>query len=139
MPQTSDVWQHFHRADSTAKCRYCHVLLAYRGGSTSNLKRHMERKHITIPFKRTQENPPADNIQESYSNIATNTSGEMFGIQRYFANSRPLTAEAKRDLDETLLITICKEYYPYSMVEDKYFKSFIKNCALVTNYQVGKH
>ncbi|XP_049300483.1 E3 SUMO-protein ligase ZBED1-like [Anopheles funestus] len=122
-PTTSDVWQHFERAQNTAECRYCHVVLSYRGGSTSNLKRHIERKHVTVPMNRTEA---LGNNVENSNNIPSATSGEYGGIHRYFASSRPLTAEVKRDLDETLLIMICKEYYPYSIVEDKYFKLFVK-------------
>uniref|UniRef100_A0A182PWX0 BED-type domain-containing protein n=1 Tax=Anopheles epiroticus TaxID=199890 RepID=A0A182PWX0_9DIPT len=122
-PVTSDVWQHFEKGEGTAKCRYCHTEFIYRGESTSNLKRHMERKHISIPFKRSRVEQASD---EASSNIPSNTLEEYVGIQRYFPNIRPPSAEMKRDLDETLLIMICKEYYPFSMVEDKHFQTFVK-------------
>lgn len=42
-----DVWKHYLVIDSEkAKCSYCSGSVSYKGGSTTNLSKHLKRKHI---------------------------------------------------------------------------------------------
>uniref|UniRef100_A0A182VSM5 HAT C-terminal dimerisation domain-containing protein n=1 Tax=Anopheles minimus TaxID=112268 RepID=A0A182VSM5_9DIPT len=83
--------------------------------------------HVNVFFRRQVALSRVEQApDEACSNIPSNTLEEYVGIQRYFPNIRPPSAEMKRDLDETLLIMICKEYYPFSMVEGKHFQTFVK-------------
>ena len=45
--RTSAVWLHFEEQKGTgvAKCNLCRRPFAYRGGSTSNLRKHLKTKH----------------------------------------------------------------------------------------------
>lgn len=46
MSKTSEIWRHFNQInDNNAKCSYCSSVYSYKGGSTSNLNRHLKRKH----------------------------------------------------------------------------------------------
>lgn len=45
----SQVWLHFtNLSNEKAKCNFCGASLSYKGGSTSNLKKHIQAKHPTI-------------------------------------------------------------------------------------------
>ena len=45
--KTSTVWLHFEEQDGTdtAKCNLCRKSFVYRGGCTSNLRKHLKAKH----------------------------------------------------------------------------------------------
>ena len=42
----------FQYGEGGGKCRYCYQKLSNNRGSTSNMKRHLERKHPTVPLYR---------------------------------------------------------------------------------------
>lgn len=45
----SNVWMHFSRVnDSRAKCDICKNEFSYKGGSTSNLSKHLKAKHVSV-------------------------------------------------------------------------------------------
>ncbi|UYV75575.1 hypothetical protein LAZ67_13000651 [Cordylochernes scorpioides] len=52
----SDIWYHFEKVKTKTgtkgKCRYCQNEIAITGGATSNLKRHLSKKHVTVPIER---------------------------------------------------------------------------------------
>ncbi|UYV84645.1 hypothetical protein LAZ67_X002943 [Cordylochernes scorpioides] len=52
----SDIWYHFvkvkTKTGTKGKCRYCQNEIAITGGATSNLKRHLSKKHVTVPIER---------------------------------------------------------------------------------------
>ncbi|UYV68027.1 hypothetical protein LAZ67_5002857, partial [Cordylochernes scorpioides] len=51
-----DIWYHFEKVKTKTgtkgKCRYCQNEIAITGGATSNLKRHLSKKHVTVPIER---------------------------------------------------------------------------------------
>ena len=49
--KTSAVWLHFeeHEGTDTAKCNLCRKPFVYRGGCTSNLRKHLKAKHAGTP------------------------------------------------------------------------------------------
>lgn len=42
-----------------------------------------------------------------------------------FSNVRKLSTKQRKDIDEALMLLFYKNFHPFSMVEDKYFKNFI--------------
>lgn len=55
--KSSAIWNHFTQVNNEkAKCGHCSRLLSYSGGTISNLKRHMDAIHPTIPLERTAKN-----------------------------------------------------------------------------------
>uniref|UniRef100_A0A182PX25 BED-type domain-containing protein n=1 Tax=Anopheles epiroticus TaxID=199890 RepID=A0A182PX25_9DIPT len=51
---TSPIWDHFTQAENGAKCRYCLKVFSFSKGTTSNLKRHLNLVHKTVPYARRQ-------------------------------------------------------------------------------------
>lgn len=44
--KSSDIWNHFSVINNEkAKCSYCSNPISYKGGSTTNLTKHLKRKH----------------------------------------------------------------------------------------------
>lgn len=65
------VWNHFAPLeDEKAKCITCPAVISYKRGSTSNLLRHMKKKHPEIdvkdedPLKEEEVVEPAANEDE---------------------------------------------------------------------------
>ncbi|XP_040168343.1 E3 SUMO-protein ligase ZBED1-like [Anopheles arabiensis] len=55
----ADIWNHYDRDGTMATCHYCYRSIAFSAGSTSNLKKHLTRKHpmVTVqsrPAKKRQ-------------------------------------------------------------------------------------
>lgn len=183
---TSDIWYHFTKlADGKAKCRYCRAALSMSSGSTGNLKRHLTKKHPTVPLSRVEpsrsrspsacgesvDDPAApasaplpspsstrslsqlsdySNVSESglMSPVSTSTaSSTPFStpgprsnllsqslLTRYVDAVKPVSAQKKRMIDVQLLKMICKEYHPFSLVEDKEFRKLVN--ILNPNYSL---
>ncbi|VVC37209.1 Zinc finger C2H2-type,Zinc finger, BED-type [Cinara cedri] len=61
----SGVWNHYSIINSEkAKCSYCSSSVSYKGGSTSNLSKHLKRKHI-IQYD-SRKHPRINEINEQY-------------------------------------------------------------------------
>jgi len=44
--KSSDIWNHFSVINNEkAKCSYCSNPISYKGGLTTNLSKHLKRKH----------------------------------------------------------------------------------------------
>ncbi|XP_049300633.1 E3 SUMO-protein ligase ZBED1-like [Anopheles funestus] len=131
---TSDIWQHFTKSESGAKCRYCQQIVSYCKGSTSNLKRHIGRKHPTVPLYRSN---PLSTTNSEIDSPLEGTSGQQnvcTTITNFFQPSKPMSSESKKKIDSLLLLMICKEYHPFSIVENEYFGDFVK--ALNPKYEL---
>lgn len=47
--KTSTMWKYFTMAGSfAAKCNYCEGMISRKGGSTSNLSRHLKARHPEV-------------------------------------------------------------------------------------------
>jgi len=108
----------------------------------SNLKKHLERKHPLIDL-RTYRTPQLDNNvemvapEESTSEIASsiNMTPSTIQIARPPKRSqlslhtyvpKKISASSKLALDDNLLRLYYIDCRPFSMVEDKGFKDFVK-------------
>lgn len=75
--KTSNLWNSFDSIDTVNKiapCKMCKVRLSYKS-STSNLKKHMERKHPTVQFISSKPQPASSTLEPSRSTPATIESG----------------------------------------------------------------
>ncbi|CAH1407194.1 unnamed protein product [Nezara viridula] len=50
--RTSSIWYHFNEGNDKAECVYCKKLISTAGGSFGNLRRHLKKKHPTVPEER---------------------------------------------------------------------------------------
>lgn len=172
----SAIWYHSTKsADGKAKCRYCKAPLSLSSGSTGNLRRHLVKKHPTVPLGRAEPHrsrspsmsgestsaapisaPLADpssrslrqltacsddasksSLLSSVSTSATtstplSTSAGPRANQtsqslmtRYIDALKPVSAQKKRTIDVQILKMICKEYHPFSLVEDKKLRKLV--------------
>nr|XP_049462644.1 E3 SUMO-protein ligase ZBED1-like [Anopheles coluzzii] len=127
---TSPVWDHFSPVETGAKCLYCLKVFKYTKGTTSNLKRHLNLVHKTVPYlKQKQPIPQTINIDDEAGPSAVNfqPSNQYFNsnmsIQGYL--KKPINSETKKVLDRMLLDLICKECLPFNLVESEIFKKFV--------------
>ncbi|XP_025423650.1 zinc finger BED domain-containing protein 1-like [Sipha flava] len=145
----SDVWNHYSVINSgMAKCSYCSNSMSYKGGSTTNLSKHLKRKHIIQyesrkhprinemieqnvdePSKQNTPETNNDQNQPSTSINAINVINKSRPIQKsvdfYFINNKPLSVSKQKTIDEQLGVMISKEFQFFSLVENVEFKKFI--------------
>lgn len=157
--KTSHIWNFFTPQDDTkAKCNLCKQIISYKT-STSNLKRHFERKHPLVNLTRdsnTQKKntpPPlpleTQNVsanrsepQTSTSSSANSTSDENRPSDIFAKKTQaklPYVAKTigihtKKKLDNSLMQLFTKDMQPFSMVEDTGFRNFVNN--LNPSYQI---
>lgn len=146
----SPIWDHFDQIDNKqVKCMYCSSNLAVTLGSSSNLTRHMNRKHPTIPITlerqvascSTTVAPAAsifsasDNGQEPPIQIQENppprppplpSRKQPIPISDFLISKKPLPVRKSQELDRQLVKMIAKGYFPFSTVEDPEFIKFIE-------------
>ncbi|XP_073979938.1 E3 SUMO-protein ligase ZBED1-like [Rhodnius prolixus] len=104
MPKRSEIWNHFNSIDSVkAKCQYCHEIVGFTSGSTSNLFGHMKRKHPSISFNKrknteqsTEEIPVKKTPLSSTDtqNLSSLPSTSFASIQSEVADVAPLSSSA---------------------------------------------
>lgn len=146
----SDVWNHYSVINSEkAKCSYCSNSVSYKGGSTTNLNKHLKRKHIiqydSRKHSRTNDIIDEQNVDEpskvntsitnndqcqpSTSINAINIINKSRPIQKsvdsYIINNKPLFVSKQKTIDEQLGVLISKEFQPFSLVENVEFKKFL--------------
>lgn len=142
----SEIWMHFTPAENNkakAKCDICRSLLSYKGGTTSNLKKHLQSKHPTILVAATRGNRTEDSVPNSSSVCADKTGSQETGelnvepekdgeslkskYQSTLASflERPTSVTRKKKLDNLLLNLILLDLQPFSIVDDKGFRAFV--------------
>lgn len=151
--KTSSLWNFYSAVDSTkAKCNICKHVLSCKT-STSNLKKHLERKHPTISLVQQttkKENPisqtvsvastsSAEVVTDAPSTSATVPSNPEVGrkIQCKLPNlNRTIGFQAKTKIkiDKCLMELFFKDFQPFSVVEDKGFQKFVT--SLNSSYQL---
>lgn len=137
----SDVWMHFDIKGDKAECRYCKAVLSTRGGGSGNLQRHLRKKHVTIeitpvtysrlvtsrsrlPFviENTATAPP----QFVSPCLPTTSVPHQTPISKFIDVIKPISVMKTKNINDQLLKMIVKEYFPFSIVEDKEFKNFVR-------------
>lgn len=146
----SDVWNHFMILENEkAKCSYCSIEYSFKGGSTANLSRHLKRKHIIqyeakkkrcvdfVSAEQDIDEPDCTISAEStISCPSTSTYIKINKIRNSIPQniqtkidsfvSKPISLKKSKQIDNQLAIVIAKEFQPYSLVENKEFKKFVK-------------
>lgn len=144
--KSSDIWNHFSVINSEkAKCSYCSNPISYKGGSTTNLSKHLKRKHIiqyeARKIQRVEQNvddpgtlneeissQPRLLICQSQPSSSTNmnikkTRPLQTQVDSYI--TKPISIHKQKILDEQLGVMISKEFQPFSLVENIEFKKFV--------------
>lgn len=124
----SDFWNYYSIINSEkAKCSYCSNPVSYMGGSTTNLTKHLKRKHIiqynsrkharisemdelnvdepgsqntSVTFNNDQ-NQPSASINK---NLINKTRPNQKSVESYF--SKPLSVSKQKIIDEQLGVMI---------------------------------
>lgn len=149
--KTSIIWDYFIIVEGDkAKCNFCKTVLKFNQSSTTNLIRHIRSKHVTVDLsKRRRPNDDLDeeNIDDpspmSTQNPSTSISMDRQCLpaiaplalvhqptrsqQQQISNflHKPVAAYKRQAIDQQVIRMIVKEYYPFSIVEDKEFKKLI--------------
>lgn len=157
-PKTSSVWEFFTLlSDEKAKCDICKSVFSYKGSSTSNLNKHLQRHPGAFrPSKRgrTNNSETHDNevmvlggggYEPSSSSSTTATSSTTVAssttvtsgndIIRHSAPTlagflrRPMTGHLKKKNDRLTQKMIVNDMQPFSMVEDVGLRELLASLA----------
>lgn len=147
--KTSIIWDYFIIVEGDkAKCNFCKTVLKFNQSSTTNLIRHIRSNYRDLS-KRRRPNDDLDeeNIDDpspmSTQNPSTSISMDRQcppaiaplalvhqptrSQQQQISNflHKPVAAYKRQAIDQQVIRMIVKEYYPFSIVEDKEFKKLI--------------
>uniref|UniRef100_A0A3B3C6A5 BED-type domain-containing protein n=1 Tax=Oryzias melastigma TaxID=30732 RepID=A0A3B3C6A5_ORYME len=107
----SDIWMHFDISSAThAKCKICKTNLSFRGGSTSNMRRHLGSKHPTVM------------LQQMVTSLAPTASSQ----QEIINTSSEPPPKKRHKVDQALVKMIAKDFQPFSIVDDQGFRQYTK-------------
>lgn len=144
------VWNHFKPVEpDKAKCGVCSAVVVYLKGSTTNLLRHLKKKHPHIdlskekPFNKkliypkdrtVSETPkpptPTDFLGEPSSTDKVNAIYKRSEVifRKHFDKflNRPVSVTKSKLYDEQLAKMIVKQYCPFTIVESEEFKKFVQ-------------
>ncbi|XP_069600377.1 zinc finger BED domain-containing protein 4-like [Ranitomeya imitator] len=136
----SSIWVHFDDiGNSKAQCRLCKHTLSFRAGSTTNLHRRIRTAHPTVPIENSTQVSAPDHVTVTPSTSSTGTAAAASTAtlqasvrpktstqtsMHQFMPNKALTPAKKISIDEELTKMIAKDFQPFSIVEDKGFRSY---------------
>ena len=107
------MWKYFDAmAKEKTKCRLCGLELSYRGGTTSTMKNHLERRHKHISLLGARVH-----TQSKQTTLAAFKAPTPMSCDKYEQHTRKLALMCARDLR------------PLGIVEGEGFKEFVKSIA----------
>lgn len=137
----SSIWLQFKdNGNNKAECVHCKMKITLRAGSTTNLHRHMRAVHPTVQLEeRGQASTPSTDPGVSHPK-KTATAAASTGFPTHAGITFPTAAQSKisqfipkvmtpskqQSIDEELAKMIATDFQPFSIVEDRGFKSFVK-------------
>lgn len=146
----SKVWTFFTPVtEDKAKCDLCQTLYSVKGGSTTNLKKHLRHKHKTLyPYDITVTTSSSPTVslsqkasEQSITSVLPSTSSSIteapiatisINANRQVKQTtistflrKPLGVAREKKLNNLILNMIVKDLQPFSIVEDDGFKSLI--------------
>ncbi|XP_044140147.1 E3 SUMO-protein ligase ZBED1-like isoform X1 [Bufo gargarizans] len=153
----SNIWIYFEEiGPQKAKCKICKNTFSGRTGSTSNFKRHLKNKHPTLLslMQVKQEDPAISTSVLDESILASTSAGTVCTLSTESSTTSGIATPVQRSrqsqmtsyvraptgpirqskVDEHLVKMIALDFQPFSIVEDKGFKSFVK--ALDPSYNL---
>lgn len=132
----SKLWSFFTEdKDDKVKCDLCNSLYSVKGGSTTNLKKHLMKKHrptYETIFSCSESNttvleaPIPSTSTSTVSNpvIKTNeTNSKQTNLNDFI--KRPVIVVREKKINDLIFKMIVKDLQPFSMVEDAGFKDLI--------------
>lgn len=151
----SQVWLHFTPVDNEkGKCDVCKSSFSHRGGSVSNLRKHLQTRHPTLLEEPAAKRSTLSNESSSQPHISQQPSSQSSTTQPSTSQSfisqnltnqtstsqtstsqrrqgtlttyitRPTPITRQKKLDRALLKMIVKDFQAFSIVEDKGFREF---------------
>nr|XP_026500058.1 zinc finger BED domain-containing protein 4-like [Vanessa tameamea] len=91
------------------RCKLCSAVLT-TGGGTSNMLSHLKRKHSEIVSTQTNSSISSRDNNDSVSTIEQSLSPNF------------------KEIDEALTLMLATDFQPFSMVDDKGFRNFVRSC-----------
>lgn len=137
----SRVWTIFTSVGGEkAKCDLCKNLYSIKGGSTSNLRKHLLAKHLAtyeqifslsttsrVP-EESSDRPvvlePSTSGAEVRSEATSSQATQQTRISSFL--KRPLHMSREKKINDLILDTIIRDFQPFTIVEDVGFKSLIR-------------
>lgn len=133
----SKLWSFFTQAkDDKAKCDLCNSLYSVKGGSTTNLKKHLMKKHrltydtifsCSVLDTAVLETPILSisaSTESTNSVIKTNeTNLQQTKLSTFI--KRPVAVVREKKINDFIFKMIVKDLQPFSVVEDAGFKDLI--------------
>ena len=113
--KTSDVWKYFTVQGNNTKCNLCHVVLSFKGGSTSSMRNHIKMRHKSA----------------SLQVVPTQKQSTLLDFNK---SRKKLTKQTYESMNRSLAIFCALDLRPISLVEGRGFKQFIKK--INPDYQV---
>ncbi|CAK1584211.1 unnamed protein product [Parnassius mnemosyne] len=140
-PKKSLAWDHFmDKGESKAECKMCKVIISYKSG-VSNLTKHVQRKHISVNLVRREQEVERQEVpahasqgtQFTTSNTPLQTDATPSTIRSNRVIMPTISSFLRRDcqkikkqIDDHLMNLFIWDLQPFSIVEDKGFREFIK-------------
>ncbi|RVE45429.1 hypothetical protein evm_009947 [Chilo suppressalis] len=130
----SKLWGFFTQTkDDKAKCDLCHSLYSVKGGSTTNLKKHLMKKHRptyetivpgSVSVAAALEAPTSASTESTNPVIITNeTNSQQTKLSAFITRQVGVVREKKNN--DLIFKMIVKDLQPFSVVEDAGFKDLI--------------
>lgn len=146
----SDIWGHFNEVEpKRAKCGYCNAILSIASGNTSNLTRHMTRKHPAIPIilerqveinnlRSNTEPSTSGEQQQSSQEISQQTSQQRSqqNISDYIIRKRPISAQRSQVIDKQVVKWISKGQHSLGIVEKPELKKILEMVSQTPGYSL---
>ncbi|KRT78170.1 hypothetical protein AMK59_7458 [Oryctes borbonicus] len=143
-------------SEDKAECSICRSVYSYKGGTTSNLRKHLKTKHPTISFERSEpsmstsvEIPPLSSsvIEDDRSSISSRCETQIVPIVSTSFGSEAGSVSRKRKEDADLLSLareqkisnailrmIATDLQPFSIVQDSGFRELLR--LLEPSYEI---
>ena len=141
--KTSDIWSFFTKSESgNATCNICNGTISYKSTIT-NLKKHLQRKHIGVFHQLTSKKRPASPADDQLNLVeipnaddppteepmpSSSSTFHPVKKQKLLTSyvSKNITLDQKKQIDRDLLDLFIKDIQPFSIVEDEGFKNLMK-------------
>ncbi|XP_005113571.2 zinc finger BED domain-containing protein 1-like, partial [Aplysia californica] len=122
----SDIWNFMTRTSpTTVACNLCQCIFNHTTGSTSNLRRHLQVKHLSMtgpkPLEKNDESVMKETPRRPGSMTQPTLLTTISNVSKYGADSIK-----KKALDDLLLEMITRDLQPFSIVEDRGFRGFVR-------------
>ncbi|CAH2007669.1 unnamed protein product [Acanthoscelides obtectus] len=145
----SKIWQFFSKeTENKAKCDICQCSYSIKGGSTTNLKKHLMTKHrpsydsvfslkpstciSNQPSQQPVNLPECSQFQASSNEPKRKKEAQQTDIALF--TRKPLSAAREKKINHLILKLIIKDLQPFSIVEDSGFIELIN--YLEPNYPI---